>query len=132
MQVAGIELRNEQIREMKALSPSKEQYRQRSISGANIEALTISYTHRYSLKLQNLSSQQYIGLYQALLTADKTDNGQITIDCTGEIRAGIVHYVDRTSIPSTIDFDFDITTISPEPYYEYSNMIISLSVYEAV
>ena len=130
MLIAGVTIENSQVKSFDTLSPKKEQYRQVSISGVNREALTISYTYRYNLKLQSLSTDKYRELFQALLTADKTDNGQITIDNIGEVRAGVIHVLEP--MPNTITFDFDITTISPEPKAAHFNMIIPLSVYEAV
>ena len=130
--IAGIEFENNQVAELQSRSPRKTQYRSISQSGVGREALTLDYTHRYLLKLQNLPRALYIDLYEALLTADQTDNGQITIDISGEIRVGIVHIPNDVTMPSTIDFDFDITTISPDPQGEYSNLSIPLSVYVSV
>jgi|AntAceMinimDraft_9_1070365.scaffolds.fasta_scaffold78440_2 hypothetical protein len=132
MNIAGIEIRNSQVEKMVSRSPRKSQYRSISQSGTAREAITLDYTHRYSLTLHSLDRSEYIDLYNALLIADQTDDGQITIDITAGIRLGIVHIANNITMPSTIDFDFDITTINPEPKGEYSNLTIPLSIYVAV
>ena len=132
MIIAGVTIRNSQVKSLSSKAPKKEQYRQRSKSGVNREVLTLSYTHKYILSLHSLSSEKYIELYNALLTKDQLDDGQIDISGTGEIRAGLVHYSNRNDIPALVTFDFDITTINPKVFSEYSNMTIPLSVYVAV
>lgn len=132
MTIAGITLRNSQVISLISRSPDKEQYRQVSISGVNRSAVTISYTHKYTLNIQSLSEREYIALYNALLALDQADAGQVTITCTGEIRAGLVHYPLNTTIPDTLAFDFDITSINPEPKTGYYNMSLPLSIYVAV
>ena len=132
MTIAGIEFESSQVQELEYRNPEKEQYRAISQNGTGRKAVTLSYTHKYLLKLQSISRKKYIDLYHALLTADDGDNGQITVDVEGEIRTGIVHIPNDVTMPLTMVFDFDITSISPEPYGEYCNMSIPLSVYEAV
>jgi len=132
MTIAGITLRNSQVNSLISLSPDKEQYRQRSLSGVNREALTLNYTHKYVLNLQSLSREEYIYLYNALLSLDQADAGQMTVSCESEIKSGLVHIPQGTEYPATITFDFDITSINPEPTSIYYNMSIPVSVYVAV
>ena len=132
MTIAGIEFESSQVQELEYRDPEKEQYRSISQNGVGRKAVTLSYTHKYLLKLQSISKKKYVDLYQALLTADQTDNGQITVNVEGEIRAGIVHIPNTTTMPLTMVFDFNITAISPNPQGEYCDVTIPLSVYVAV
>ena len=132
MIIAGVTIRNSQVKSLNSRSPSKVQFRQVSQDGVNREVVTLSYTHKYNLALHSLSRSKYIELYNALLAKDQLDDGQIDISGTGEIRAGLVHYASDLDIPALVTFDFDITTINPQVFAEYNNMTIPLSVYVAV
>lgn len=132
MTIAGITILNSQVKSFDSKSPSKNQVTTRSISGINIEKLSLNYIHRYSLKLQSLSTNTFKTLYAALLALDQT-TGQLSIaGVAGEVISGIVHIPITLDIPSTITFDFDLVEMDIEPFNEYYNCTIPLSVYVAV
>ena len=127
--IGGVTFKNTQIISFDSKAPTKNQERAVSLND-EIEDVTISYTHKYTLKMVSLFREKYREFYKKLIELDTTANGRIDIEIKGEIRAGIVH-LSEEDIPETLRFDFDMTTINPNPkvYYDVS---LPLSIYVAV
>ena len=128
--IGGVTIDSLNISSFNTRSPKKDQSRSRSLDGLKITTVTKSYTHRYTLKLQSLSADKYRELYSELISLDTTADGKITLETKGEIRAGIVH-LPFPEIPATMEFDFSMDGISPDPKVWY-NMSLPLSIFVAV
>ena len=127
--IGGINIRENQVNSLEPKSPRFDSTKSRSIAGT-VESVPLSITHRYTLRLQSLSRDEYTNIYNKLVTLASTSNSKITIDMKGEIRRGLTHK-SQAEIPATLEFDFDITTISPKPNLYY-DLTIPLEVYEAI
>jgi len=122
MEIAGVEIEESCVNRFEYTGEEEEHIKNISMNGTKRDNVLLNRSYNYTIGIIGLKKVDAELLRTAMITLSNTYT-KITIDVVGIIRANILGYTFLT-IPSTIDFEFDITRVTFENAGGYYNISI--------